>query len=473
MAFNVYDLGLTNLYLRFDEEVFHNQFAISMENSRGFEFWILDKSGMSVDTTGATIKLSQKKNGNVYQTSCVAKDAKKGHYIVMFAPEALMTTGELEVQWIITKGSDTLRTIPKTIKVYEALDFSSPSGGNLILDWHAIEEAVAKIKDVKQEVQKVEQIKTELSDVLNTEQDRRNYHNTIKPIIDGWIAHPEQFKGDAGPAGPTGPTGPAGPTGPEGPANILSIGTVTKGDSAKVTIDGNTPNQTLNFVLPKGDKGDAGPQGPTGPAGPTGPVGPQGPIGKGLTILGEKNNEGELPSSGNLGDGWLIKGNLYVWQGTKWLNVGNIKGPKGDDGQPGQQGPPGPKGADGVAGPTGPTGPAGPTGPKGNDGQPGTTDYNQLQNKPDLSIYQPKEVGKGLSSFDYNLAAKQKVDGIPLNAQYTDTTYSNATESAPGLMSPSDKSQLKRLPKQIVKMTEAAYNNFNPKDPEVLYLIEE
>ena len=34
-------------------------------------------------------------------------------------------------------------------------------------------------------------------------------------------------------------------------------------------------------------------------------------------------------------------------------------------------------------------------------------------------------------------------------------------------------SQLKRLPKQIVKMTEAAYNNFNPKDPEVLYLIEE
>ena len=459
-----------------------------MENSRGFDFWILDKSGMSVDTTGSTIKLSQKKNGNVYQTSCVAKDAKKGHYIVMFAPEALMTTGEMEIQWIITKGSDTLRTIPKTIKVYEALDFSSPSGGNLVLDWHAIEEAVAKIKDVKQDVQKVEQIKTELSDVLTTEQDRRDYHNRVKPIIDGWINNPNQFKGDQGPQGPPGPKGndgPQGSIGNTGPSNSLSIGTVTKGDVAKVTIKGTSPNQILDFVLPKGDKGPKGNDGAVGPTGPIGPTGPQGPIGKGLTILGEKNNEGELPSSGNLGDGWLIKGNLYVWQGTKWLNVGNIKGPKGNDGQPGQQGPPGtpgaqgppgPKGADGVAGPTGPTGPAGPTGPKGpkgNDGQPGTTDYNQLQNKPDLSIYQPKEAGKGLSSFDYNLDAKNKVDKIPLNAQYTDTTYSNATESAPGLMSPSDKSQLKRLPKQIVKMTEAAYNNFNPKDPEVLYLIEE
>lgn len=464
MAFNVYDLGLTNLYLRFDEEVFHNQFAISMENSRGFDFWILDKSGMSVDTTGATIKLSQKKNGNVYQTSCVAKDAKKGHYIVMFAPEALMTTGELEIQWIITKGSDTLRTIPKTIKVYEALDFSSPSGGNLVLDWHAIEEAVAKIKDVKQEVQKVEQIKTELSDVLNTEQDRRNYHNTIKPIIDGWIANPNQFKGPAGPPGPQGSVGPQGNIGPVGPGNVLSIGTVSSGNAAKVTIDGNTPNQVLNFVLPKGDKGPVGPQGNIGPVGPPGP---QGPIGKGLTILGEKQNEGELPPSGNLGDGWLIKGNLYVWQGTKWLNVGNIKGPKGDKGNDGQQGPPGPqgvKGNDGIPGPQGPPGPA---------GAPGTTDYNQLQNLPDLSIYQPKEAGKGLSSFNYDLDAKNKVDKIPLNAQYTDTTYSNATESAPGLMSPSDKSQLKNLPKQIVKMTEAAYNNFNPKDPEVLYLIEE
>ena len=34
-------------------------------------------------------------------------------------------------------------------------------------------------------------------------------------------------------------------------------------------------------------------------------------------------------------------------------------------------------------------------GDKGDQGEPGTTDYNELENKPDLSIYQQKEEGKG------------------------------------------------------------------------------
>lgn len=358
MAFNVYDLGLTNLYLRFDEEVFQNQFAISMENSRGFEFWILDKSGMSVDTTGSIIKLSQRKNGIVYQTACNAKDESKGHYIVMFAPEALMTTGELEIQWIISKGNETLRSIPKNIKVYEALDFSSPSGGNLILDWRTIEETAAKIESVQEEVEKIEQIKTELSDVLTTENERREYHKQIKPVIDGWINNPEQFKGEQGLQGPQGPPGPKGDVGPQGltgASNNLIIGSVSSSQDAAATIEGASPNQILNLVLPKGPRGDQGIQ--------------------------------------------------------------------GIQGIPGPQGPPGPVGA------------------------PGTTDYNQLQNLPDMSIYQQKEVGKGLSTNDYNDAAKNKVDAIPPNPKYTDTTYENATSYTAGLMSSEDKTKIDVTPR--------------------------
>lgn len=43
-----------------------------------------------------------------------------------------------------------------------------------------------------------------------------------------------------------------------GPANVLQIGTVTSGPTAEATITGGSPNQTLNLVLPKGDKGDGG-----------------------------------------------------------------------------------------------------------------------------------------------------------------------------------------------------------------------
>ncbi len=55
-----------------------------------------------------------------------------------------------------------------------------------------------------------------------------------------------------------------GQQGETGPANTLSIGTVTKGENASATITGESPNQTLNLVLPKGDKGDKGNTGATG-----------------------------------------------------------------------------------------------------------------------------------------------------------------------------------------------------------------
>lgn len=50
----------------------------------------------------------------------------------------------------------------------------------------------------------------------------------------------------------------------KGDPNILSIGTVETGEEASVEITGNSPTQTLNLVLPKGDKGEQGKQGETG-----------------------------------------------------------------------------------------------------------------------------------------------------------------------------------------------------------------
>jgi hypothetical protein len=55
------------------------------------------------------------------------------------------------------------------------------------------------------------------------------------------------------------------PMGAQGPANVLTVGTVTAsepGEDAEVEITGTSPDQTINFVLPRGEVGPVGPVGP-------------------------------------------------------------------------------------------------------------------------------------------------------------------------------------------------------------------
>jgi len=108
-----------------------------------------------------------------------------------------------------------------------------------------------------------------------------------------------------------------------GQPTVLSVGTVTSGTAAAVTVTGTAPSQTLNFVLPKGDKGETGATGATGPTGATGATGATGP------------------------------------QGAK-----GDKGDKGDTGDTGPTGATGPAGATGATGAQGPQGEQGIQGPK-------------------------------------------------------------------------------------------------------------
>jgi hypothetical protein len=147
--------------------------------------------------------------------------------------------------------------------------------------------------------------------------------------------------GDTGPQGPAGPSGAPGATGPTGPAGSTGA-TGATGPAGQ-----------------KGDKGDTG---------PTGATGPQGPAGTGVTIKGTLSSQANLPPTGDAGDAYLINGDLWVWTGSAYTNVGTIQGPagpKGDTGDTGAQGPAGPKGDTGPTGPQGPAGATGPTGPAG------------------------------------------------------------------------------------------------------------
>lgn len=96
----------------------------------------------------------------------------------------------------------------------------------------------------------------------------------------------------------------------------------------------------------------------------------------------------------------------------------------------------------------------------------------KLSPKQDLSGYAlKKDIKTKLSEMagdsDHRLVTdlqREKIDAIPSNPKYTDTTYSNATTLISGLMSSSDKKKLDGLQnlnieRETIKTNEASYNS--------------
>ena len=113
-------------------------------------------------------------------------------------------------------------------------------------------------------------------------------------------AHPDQFKGDKGDPGQDG----ISPTLSESKEGKVTTVTVTDG------------NGTHTFEVNDGADGKDGTS---------------------ITILGSYSTEAELIAAhptGNKGDGYLVAGDLYVWDisTNAWKNVGSIQGPAGTDG---------------------------------------------------------------------------------------------------------------------------------------------
>ena len=157
--------------------------------------------------------------------------------------------------------------------------------------------------------------------------------------LDGYTGAPGP-QGDVGPAGPQGPiglTGNQGEAGPQGP----------KGDVGAIG-----PQGVRGFTGPAGPQGQIGPtglQGPVGPAGPQGPQGLQGVQGEqGTSIIfqGTITTVDDLPNDATQNDAYVLDTtlDLYVFDGTDWINVGPILGPEGPAGPQGVQGPQGPEG---------------------------------------------------------------------------------------------------------------------------------
>lgn len=185
--------------------------------------------------------------------------------------------------------------------------------------------------------------------------------------------------------------GPQGDTGPQGakgdPGASVRTASIDIADNSDVSVDVISPSTGIRAgdllmdvqgsvyavasVAEGGGTVHVGTASDVSLMGPQGPTGPAGKDGTGVNILGGYDSFEELQEahpSGDAGDAYLVDGDLYVWNGSLWQNVGNIQGPKGDTGATGSTGA---KGDTGAVGATGAVGPGVSVG-SGSPTQPGT-----------------------------------------------------------------------------------------------------
>jgi hypothetical protein len=183
--------------------------------------------------------------------------------------------------------------------------------------------------------------------------------------------------------------------------NVISIGTSITDTTENVNINvvDTVDNINVNTPYPIGATGASGIQGATGVAGPQGATGASGiqgfigatgasgiqgivgATGTSITILGSLaltpgNEQADLNNAfpGAIPGNSVIDtntGNLWVYDGTQWKNVGKIEGPQGATGASGIQGFVGATGASGIQGFIGATGASGIQGTTGATGASG------------------------------------------------------------------------------------------------------
>ena len=164
------------------------------------------------------------------------------------------------------RGASTLQT-----DIYKAVNSANAAKTNL-------DSSISAGQGLKDSLSSKIQSATAVDGAIKTKMD----------TVQGWIDNPSQFKGE-------------------------------KGDRGLQGLQGKT-----------GDRGPKGETGPIGPKGDRGERGEQGPIGKGLTVLGKVTSTSQLPSTGTTGDAYFVGSHLYVWTGSKWEDMGEVKGEKGD-----------------------------------------------------------------------------------------------------------------------------------------------
>jgi trimeric autotransporter adhesin len=154
-----------------------------------------------------------------------------------------------------------------------------------------------------------------------------------------------------------------------------------------------------------------------------------------IVIKGTKANTDALPTTNDVGDGYVISANLWVASKNNstvadgWVNVGTFVGPQGPQGIQGIQGNTGAQGIQGIQGTAGATGSIGPTGPQG---PPGVLDiagatFTGTIVMPDLVVTGNSGFGKSNPAYRVDVSGSLNASTIYQNGSSLSSVYATTS----------------------------------------------
>ena len=346
------------LILKFDNSFNGRLFAVQADTGRVINFQILNDVNTPVDITGMSIRFYVGSSKQVAYSDGTITDAAQGKVEVPITNSMLAYPGMCKSQFVLTEG-DGKKIGSKVFDLYveESIENGATVGKNIVVDYSKIDEAVNLLKDYDKTLQDAKEtgFKLKVDIDVATETD-----NKLKENIE--LARTFDFDGDIQKAKETRDDLVTKTTAADKAktsldesvktaetANTSLTESIDASNTAKENLDksistGQGLNDSLSSKIQsatavdgaiktkmdtvqgwidnplqfKGDKGDQGIQGSPGP------------IGKGLTVLGKVTSSSQLPSTGSTGDAYFVGSQLYVWTGSKWEDMGKVKGEKGD-----------------------------------------------------------------------------------------------------------------------------------------------
>lgn len=328
-------------------------------------------------TNEVVLAFFELEDNTVIQKTCVIKS---GNAIATLDNNILSLGGKVKVEFtIVTSGK---QTTTRTLLITVETSIDRNEAVETVPQWDIISQLLKDGPGIIDGVRNLESV----GDYSPTVKYKKN--NIVRFNGSGFIARKDAQgisptdtntwtklvdKGDTGARGPQGEQGIQGVKGDTGERGLQGLkgDQGIQGEQGLQGITGEQGEQGIQGV--KGDKGDTGEQGiqglqgdqgVQGDIGPKGEQGDKGDTGAGLSLRGTLPSVDNLPSVGELGDGYIIGLNLFVWEGNAWFDAGPFRGPKGDKGEQGIQGE---KGEQGIEGPEGPRGEKGEPGKDGDD----------------------------------------------------------------------------------------------------------